>query len=59
MACPDQIWLVDLASTACPHSFMSGHGERLSDPKSGQDLDPDMPGCTMSYPSGETDPIFF
>ena len=57
MACND-LRLICYISTACPHSFMSDHGEKRADPKSGRDLNPDHRGwgCTMSCQGGEIDP---
>ena len=43
---------------ACSGSFPSSRGEKHPDPKSGQDLDPDKPGCTMSCRGNEIDPNF-
>ena len=39
-------------------SFLSSHGEKHHNPKSGQEVDPDKPGCTMSCQGGETSPYF-
>ena len=43
---------------ACNGSFPSSRGEKHPDPKSGRDLDPDKPGCTIT--AGEMNqPKFF
>ena len=42
MTC-DQVRHVLLASTTCPSASMSDCTEKLPDPKSGRDLDPDKP----------------
>ena len=39
-------------------SFLSSHGEKHLNPKSGWEVDPDKPGSTMSCLGGETDPTF-
>ena len=39
---------------SCPSTFPSSCGENHPDPKSGRDLDPDKPGCTMSCREDET-----
>ena len=43
---------------ACPGSFLSCPGENYPNPKFGQDLDPDKPGCTTSCREDETNPAF-
>ena len=43
---------------ACLGSFPSGHGEKHPNPNSGQELDPDKPGCTTSCQGDETDSKF-
>ena len=46
-----------LGFKACPCSFPSCGGKN-PEPKSGQDLDPDKPECTMFCRGDETDPNF-
>ena len=43
---------------AGPGGFPSSCGENHPDPKSGQDLDPDKLGCTMSCQRDEADTTF-
>ena len=43
---------------ACHGSFPSCHVEQHPDPKSGQEVDPDKPGCITSCQGEETDPTF-
>ena len=43
---------------ACSGSFLSSHGEKHPEPKSGRDLDPDKPRCATACRKDETDQIF-
>ena len=42
-ACYNDLRLVCCTSTACPDSFLSSHGDKHPDPKSGWDPEPDKP----------------
>ena len=42
----------------CPRSFQPSYGEKYPNPKSGQEVDPDKLGCTMSCQEDETNPKF-
>ena len=46
------------ASTAYHNTHSFNHTEKQPYPKSGQEEDPDKPGCTMSCRGGLTDPSF-
>ena len=47
-----------LGFMACHSSFLFCRGENHPNPKSGWNIDPDKPGCTMSCQGDLTDPIF-
>ena len=47
-----------LGFITCPGNFPSSHGEKHPNPKSGQEVVPDKPGCIASCWGGETDPNF-
>ena len=51
--------LVGWGFMACPVSFPLSRGEKHPDPKSGQEVDPDKLGCTMTCRVDETDPKNF
>ena len=56
--CRGLIRLVGYRFAACPGNSPSSRGENHSDPKLGQDQDPDKSGCTTSCRGSEMDPTF-
>ena len=58
-ACWGLIQLVCSGFMACPGSFPSSCVEKHPNPKSGQKVDPDTPGCAMYCRGDETHPIFW
>ena len=58
-ACWGLLWLVCEGFTACHGSFPSCCAENHPDPKSGWEVDPDKPVCTISCWRDVTDPKFW